>query len=235
MCGRASLSKSRKELEKRYKASFYRDALEKHGFAPSYNIAPSHLHPVITNLDPGHFQFFRWGLIPYWAKDSSIASKLINSRIETVLEKPSFRQAIRERRCLVPFDAFYEWKKIGSNKIPYRIERKDQTLFSLAGIWEIWKNDKGEDVFSFSVITQAPNELMKDIHDRMPAILLPAQEALWLDKKVSPEAAIEMIRPYPDELLRAYTVSSKLNKVSFNDPSLIEEVPYNHSSQGSLF
>ena len=235
MCGRASLTKSQKELEQRFHAEFYQEDIERHRPLPNYNISPTHLHPVITNEEPEHFQLFKWGLIPYWAKDASIGSKLINSRIETILEKPSFKAAVALRRCLVPFDGFYEWKKIPSDKIPYRITLKDQRLFCMAGIWEQWNAPNGEVVHSFSVLTQKPNELMKNIHDRMPAILLPDQEKRWIDKGISAKEAISMIRPYPDGLLKAYTVSDRVNKVSQNDPQLLEEVPFDRPIQGSLF
>lgn len=235
MCGRASLTKVEKDLEERFHATFYSEDLERYNPLPNFNVAPTQMHPVITNTDPDHLQFFKWGLIPFWAKVEKIGSRMINSRIETILEKPAFRNAVNKRRCLVPFDGFYEWQKTPSGKIPYRIIRKDKGIFAVAGIWEKWKSPEGETVFSFSVITQPPNELMASIHDRMPAILLPEQEQIWLDSAISAEEALKMIAPYPDELLEAYTVSKKVNKVSENNASLIEEFLHDDSPQGSLF
>ncbi len=235
MCGRASLTKSQKELERRFQAEFYQEDIERYNPIPSYNIAPTHMHPVITNDAAKHFQIFKWGLIPFWAKEEKIGSKMINCRMETVLEKPAFKEAIKRRRCLVPFDGFFEWKKVSTSKIPYRICRKDQAIFAVAGIWEKWKNQKGATIFSFSILTQPPNATMKDIHDRMPAILLPEQEQLWLDTNIKASEAIEMLQPFPDELLNAYTVSSKVNKVSENHPDLLKEVPFNDGIQGNLF
>ena len=235
MCGRASLTKVEKDLEERFHATFYSEDLEPYNPLPSYNVAPTQMHPVIANTDSDHLQFFKWGLIPFWAKDEKIGSRMINSRIETILEKPAFRNAVQKRRCLVPFDGFYEWQKRPSGKVPFRIILKDEGIFSVAGIWEKWKSPEGEEVFSFSVITQPPNELMESIHDRMPAILLPEQEQIWLDAGIPAEEALKIIAPFPDELLKAYTVSKKVNKVSENDDSLIEAFEYDDSTQGSLF
>ena len=235
MCGRASLTKVEKDLEERFHATFYSEDLERYNPLPNYNVAPTQMHPVITNTDPDHLQFFKWGLIPFWAKDEKIGSKMINSRIESILEKPAFRNAVQKRRCLVPFDGFYEWKKTPEGKIPFRIVLKDDGIFAVAGIWEKWKSPQGEITYSFSIITQPPNTLMESIHDRMPAILLPEQEQLWLDADISAEEALQIISPFPDELLKAYTVSNKVNKVTENDASLIEEFQHNGSSQGSLF
>jgi putative SOS response-associated peptidase YedK len=235
MCGRASLTKVEKDLEERFHATFYSEDLERYNPLPNYNVAPTQMHPVITNTDPDHLQFFKWGLIPFWAKDEKIGSRMINSRIETILEKPAFRNAVQKRRCLVPFDGFYEWKKTPNGKIPYRIVLKDNGIFSVAGIWEKWKSPEGETVFSFSVITQPPNALMEAIHDRMPAILLPEQEQIWLADDISAEEALQLVAPFPDELLKAYTVSKKVNKVSENEASLIEEFHFDDSTQGSLF
>ena len=128
MCGRASLTKVEKDLEERFHATFYSEDLERYNPLPNYNVAPTQMHPVITNTDPDHLQFFKWGLIPFWAKDEKIGSRMINSRIETILEKPAFRNAVNKRRCLVPFDGFYEWKKTPTGKIPYRIILKDKDL-----------------------------------------------------------------------------------------------------------
>ncbi|MEM1323994.1 MAG: SOS response-associated peptidase [Bacteroidota bacterium] len=235
MCGRASLTKVEKDLEQHFRATFYSEDRERYQPLPNYNIAPTHRHPVITADDPSYLQFFRWGLIPFWAKTPSIGSKMINARIETVAEKPAFRQAIKKRRCLVPFDGFYEWQRREGKKIPYRITLKDEGIFCTAGIWERWKAPDGELIHSFSVLTQPPNTLMAPIHDRMPAILRPDQEALWLDQELPTEAVLSMIAPYPDEQLKAYTVSSRINSVRNNDPTLLQPYDHQEGEQGSLF
>jgi len=232
MCGRATLAKKPKDLEKRYKAKFVQSELALKNPLPNYNIAPTHWHPVLTNEKDNPLRFLKWGLIPSWAKDGKIGSKLINARSETVLEKPSFK-AIHQKRCLVPYDGFYEWKRMGKDRIPYRIILPDTPIFSVAGIWESWTNQVGERIDSFTVLTQSPNEIMKPIHDRMPAILAPAIEHLWLDMEMPIEKVLKLIAPYPSELMKAYRVSSQVNKVKENNEKLLNEVP--DIVQGSLF
>jgi putative SOS response-associated peptidase YedK len=214
MCGRSSLTKTEKELEDRFNSTFYSEDLERYNPLPNFNVAPSHMHPVITNQDQNHINYFRWGLIPFWAKDAKIGYKMINARIETIMEKSTFKRPMEKRRCLVPFDGFYEWKKTKKGKIPYRIITTNQEIFTIAGLWEKWKDPQQGEVFSFTLITQPPNEKLKDIHDRMPAILLPEQEKLWLDEEIPATELLDMIKPYPDDMIKAYTVSTRVNKVS---------------------
>ncbi|MEM8907601.1 MAG: SOS response-associated peptidase, partial [Bacteroidota bacterium] len=190
---------------------------------------------VVTNTAPDKIQYFRWGLIPFWANDEKIASRLINARVETITEKPAFRQAIEQRRCLVPFDGFYEWKKIGNQKIPHRICRKDEGIFSIAGIWETWTSPQGTSLFTFTLLTRAPNNLLAPIHNRMPAILQKEQEQMWIDPNCSTQEALALLSPFPDELLKAYPVSKRINKVQENDPRLLEERPNDTPIQGTLF
>lgn len=224
MCGRSSLTKTEKELEQRFNATFYSEDLERYNPLPNYNVAPTHFMPVITSDDPEHFHIFRWGLIPFWAKDKKISYKMINARIETILEKNAYKKAIETRRCLVPMDGFYEWKRSGKEKLPYRIVTKDQEIFSVAGIWERWKSPEGEELYTFSVITKPPTAVMEGIHDRMPAILLPEQEKDWLDSAIPASEAVQLIIDYPPNNMEAYRVSTKVNSVKENDKSLIEEV-----------
>ena len=236
MCGRSSLTKTEKELEARFNATFYSDELERYNPLPNFNVAPSHFHPVITNVEQNHIRLFRWGLIPNWAKDMKIGYKMINARKETITEKNAFKYALRQKRCLVPMDGFYEWKKLGKNKQPYYIKTTDQEVFCCAGLWEVWQSPKDEVVESFTVITQEPNSMLKDIHDRMPAILLPEQEKLWLDDSIPPEELLAMISPYPQELMEAYPVANRVGKVSENDADLITRVaPMDNYEQGDLF
>jgi putative SOS response-associated peptidase YedK len=223
MCGRSSLTVTEKELEKRFNATFYSDDLERYNPLPNFNVAPTHMHPVMTNLDQDHLQFFRWGLIPFWAKDKKVGYKMINARKETLLEKSTFKNAVNKKRCIVPFDGFYEWKKTEDGKQPYRIVTTDTEIFSVAGLWERWKSPEHEDIYSFTLITQEPNELMADIHNRMPAILRPDQERDWLDMNIPSEDAIQMLQPYPSELMNAYPVSKRVGNVRENDEELIQE------------
>ena len=236
MCGRSSLTKTEKELEERFNSSFYSDDLERYNPLPNFNVAPTHMHPVITNADPEHLLYYRWGLVPFWAKDIKIGYKMINARIETLLEKATFKNLVKKKRCIVPFDGFYEWKKTDKGKIPFRIITKNTEIFTIAGLWERWRDPKGDDVYTFTLITQEPNEIVKKIHNRMPAILLPEQEKLWLDEEIPTQELLEMIKPYPEELMEAYTVSTKVNNVRENDPSLIERKDYPElMDQGQLF
>ena len=226
MCGRSSLTKTEKELEARFNATFYSEDLEQYNPLPNYNVAPTHMHPVITNTDKEHLKFFRWGLIPFWAKDIKIGYKMINARKETLLEKSTFKNAVKKKRCIVPFDGFYEWRKIGKEKYPYRIGIKGEGIFTIAGLWERWNSPQGEEVYSFTLITQAPNEFMSKIHDRMPAILSREQESLWLDDDIPSEDILEMLQPPPNEVVQAYTVDKRVGNVRNNDEGLIERHEY---------
>ncbi len=222
MCGRSSLTKNEKEIERRFNATFYSDELLRYNPLPNYNVAPTHMCPVITNEEPDKIRLFRWGLIPFWAKDVKIGYKMINARSETLLEKASFKKAAESRRCIIPMDGFYEWKREGKTKTPYRISTTNVEIFGVAGLWEKWHNkETSEIVYSFTVITQGPNELMKDIHDRMPAILLPEQEKLWLDTTLSATEVMKIIEPYPSDLMKAYKVSSAVGNVRNNSADLI--------------
>lgn len=222
MCGRGSLTKVESELEERFDADFYSEDLERYNPLPSFNIAPTHWHPVITQGDKQHYNYLKWGLIPFWAKDMSIGSKMINARIEGLLEKPFFKSALEKRRCLVPMDGFYEWKKgVGKIKTPLRIQTTNQEVFFMAGIYDSWKNPEGKAIPSFSIITMPANEFMKPIHDRMPCILLPEEERLWLEEGMSIQDSLHLLKPYPNEWMRAYEVSSMVNNVRNNDASLV--------------
>ena len=181
MCGRASLTKNEKELEKRFGSTFYSEDIERYKPLPNYNLAPSQYFPVITSLDPDHFNIFKWGLIPFWTKDPKIAFKLINARAETIDTKSTFKGAFTRRRCLVPLDGFYEWKKLNEAKKPYRIVKNDKSIFSVAGLWDSWKAPNNDLVHSFTIITVPANDMMKKLHSRMPAILFEDEERYWID------------------------------------------------------
>ncbi|MCF8238138.1 MAG: SOS response-associated peptidase [Saprospiraceae bacterium] len=225
MCGRASLSKQEKELQERFGAGFYEEDIARYNPLPSFNIAPTQWHPVITNEDPDQFRFYKWGLIPFWAKDERIGSRMINARMETLQEKPAFRIAYQKRRCLVPFDGFYEWKKNkNGQKQPYLIGIDGGALFSIAGLWETWKDENGEIIPSFTLITMPPNPLMAAIHNRMPAILLPEHEKLWLQEGVPAEDLQQLLIPFPEDHMHAFPVSTRINRVSVNDITLTEPI-----------
>jgi putative SOS response-associated peptidase YedK len=236
MCGRATLTKNESEIEQRFQATFYSDDLLRYNPLPSYNIAPTHLHPVITGDLPDQLQLFQWGLIPFWAKEKSVGSKMINARVETLEEKPAFKHALEQRRCIVPFDGFFEWKQTPYGRIPHYIFCKDKELFSVAGLWEKWVDANGQLLQSFTLITLPANEFMKSIHDRMPAILTRENEQRWINPALSVQEALTILQPYPAELMDCYTISERVNKVVNNDADLLRPKNYEElPRQGQLF
>jgi putative SOS response-associated peptidase YedK len=166
----------------------------------------------------------RWGLVPHWADDLSIGSRMINARGETVASKPAFRSALKHRRCLIPADGFYEWKKIGAGKQPHLIRFADGRAFAFAGLWERWlSRDGGAPVDSCTIITTTPNGLLRELHDRMPVILPPAAFEEWL--RPEPLAAPrldELLRPHPDSEMEAFAVNRRVNSPANDDPSCVE-------------
>jgi putative SOS response-associated peptidase YedK len=192
------------------------------------------MHPVLPNNDVEHLHLFKWGLIPFWAKDPKIGSRMINARVETVAEKSSYKNPLKSRRCLVPFDGYYEWKKTSEGKVPYRIVTTNTEIFSVAGLWEKWNSPEGEEVFSFTILTQPASEKIAHIHDRMPGLLLPENERSWLDMDLPIHDVLGLVKPYPDEYLDYYRVSKRVNRVSENDVDLIRPVPED-APPGRLF
>ncbi len=179
-----------------------------------YNIAPSQPVAVVANDGKNTLDYYLWGLIPSWAKDPSIGSRMINARSETLSEKPSYRNAFRRRRCLVLADGFYEWKASPAkkSKIPMYIQLKDGKPFALAGLWEDWQGPEGSRILSCTIITTQPNSFMKDIHDRMPVILPESAYAAWLDPvEANPALLQPLLQPYPADAMRAYEVSTLVN------------------------
>lgn len=204
MCGRASITKTEKEIEARFGIPFL-DGLPLSSSLPSTNICPSQLIPVITNADPQHIALYSWGLVPPWAKERRVGYKMFNARKETLLDRPAFKKAAVCRRCLVVMEGFYEWKKEGKTKTPYHISLQDDRLFAVAGLWETWTSPiTGELLHTCTVITQEPNDFMAELHDRMPAILTTEQEKYWIDNDISAEQAIQMLEPIPNDMLQAH-------------------------------
>ena len=214
MCGRYSFAIEDALIRERFNVTV-RSAIYK----ARYNCAPSQDLAVISDEDPGTLSYYRWGLIPFWAKDISIGNKLINAKSETILEKPSFKASFRNKRCLVLADGYYEWKKDDKEKIPLRITLKDKSPFSLAGIWDRWNSPDGEIIHSFSILTTESSPKMKQIHDRMPVILDRKNEKRWLERTGDSEL-LDLLRPYPIEKLTAYPVSRLVNSTR-NDTSEI--------------
>ncbi len=181
----------------------------------SWNVAPSQIAGTILQDETGlRFQPMQWGLVPSWAKDRSIGSKLINARAETLAEKPAFKKALTSRRCVVPVSGFYEWRKIFKGKQPYFITGNDGAPLSLAGLWEDWKG-----VLTFTIITVPASKTVSAIHDRMPAILTPLDALQWLKT-----GDVSLLKPFASEALTIWAVSSRINSPANNDAKLIENV-----------
>jgi putative SOS response-associated peptidase YedK len=214
VCGRYSLTSPVEGI----RALFGFDELPNLGLR--YNIAPTQDVPIVRGALDGRSEFatMRWGLVPSWAKEVGGSAPLINARAETLSKKPSFRDAFRKRRCLIPADGFYEWKSQGGGKQAYRIAMPDDAPFAFAGIWESWQDAQGEALESCAIITTEASEELAVIHHRMPVILPPERYGDWLE---APMAAL--LRPY-EGVLRAYAVGASVNKVANDNPALWDEV-----------
>jgi len=176
----------------------------------------------VPNDGKNRLDFFVWGLIPSWAKDPSIGNRMINARAETLLEKPSFRNAFRRRRCLILADGFYEWRKEPGGKTPIFIQMEDGKPFAFAGLWELWRAPDSSEVLSCTIITTEPNDLMASIHNRMPVILPERAYSRWLESgEVDPGPLVELLKPYEASPIRAYPVSPLVNNPKNDLPELI--------------
>lgn len=222
MCGRYTITVSMEELMTRYLTN---DSTMIQ-YAPKYNVAPMQFIPaVIHNGTENRVGELRWGLVPSWAKDQKMGSKMINARAETLLEKASFKRLVSNRRCIIPSDGFYEWKKQGSSKQPMRIVMRDGDIFSMAGLYDIWIDPEGKKLSTCTIITTTPNSLMADIHDRMPVILGRDDESAWLSRNNHDEAALmALLRPYESSKMHAYPVSPAVGNVRHDSKELIEEI-----------
>ncbi|MED5017483.1 SOS response-associated peptidase [Paenibacillus chibensis] len=221
MCGRFTLVVSMEELMLRYELD-PGNSVPYH--RPQYNIAPTQMVLSIIHDGKGlRLGELKWGLVPSWAKDESMGSRMINARSETLLDKPAYRLPFERKRCLIPADGFYEWQRTGSGKQPYRIKLKSSELFSMAGLYDIWVREDGSKVATCTVITTRPNALMEPIHDRMPVILRREDELRWVRRGAEdPKELQQLLIPYPAEDMEAYPVNSTVNSVR-NDSSLCIE------------
>jgi putative SOS response-associated peptidase YedK len=222
MCGRFTLTVDPAQLQEAFP---WIDVPEE--ISPRFNIAPTQPVAVVANNGENRLEFFTWGLIPSWAKDPSIGSRMINARAETLAEKPAFRSAFRRRRCLVLADGFYEWKQEPGSKVktPLYIRKIGHTPFAFAGLWEAWNSPDGSNILSCTIITTGPNQLLSDIHNRMPVILPTEAYSDWLDpSERRPEDLKDLLRPYPDGELEAYPVSRVVNSPSNEIPDCIKPI-----------
>lgn len=193
---------------------------------PRYNIAPGqNVTAIISDGEQRRIGPLQWGLIPAWAKDAKIGSLMINARAETLSQKPAFKSLLSRKRCLIPADGFYEWKKAGKTKQPMRMVLTNRKVFAFAGLYDTWIKPDGMKLSTCTVITTKPNELMAEIHDRMPVILLPEHEERWLDKRIAdPSHIMPLLAPYPPEYMRAYPVGALVGNVRNDVPACVAEI-----------
>lgn len=207
-------------------------------FVPRYNIAPGQPVPVIADDGQGGLvlRLMRWGLVPHWANDPAIGSKLINARIETAREKPSFRDAFKYRRCVIPADGFYEWVEgAGGKRQPYFIHRQDDVVMAFAGLWDHWQDEHGNEVETCVILTTAANDVVKPLHDRMPMIINPASANAWIASR-SPDDAMAAMQPGRDETrLAAHPVHPRMNRPAVEEANCIEPYSPGLSEQLRLF
>jgi putative SOS response-associated peptidase YedK len=196
-------------------------------FAPSYNAAPQSTQPVIrldANTGKREFALMRWGLVPYWAKDAKIGYSTINARAEEVASKALYREAFKKRRCLIPADAFYEWQQTGVKaKQPFAFALASGEPYAFAGLWERWKPREGDPLETFTILTTDPNELAERVHNRMPVILHTQDYDRWMEPGDGSRPPVDLLRPFPAEEMRAWTVSDRVGNVRNDDPDLLKE------------
>ena len=236
MCGRYTIHESIDDLMDRFNAE-----AGVAGFPPRYNVAPTESAPIVINatkdketgVSPGRvIEMCRWGLVPSWAKDTSGGARLINARGEELTEKPTFRTPLASRRCVVPVSGFYEWKQAGERRKksdpprqPMYVRPKDGHVFGLAGLWDLWRQPDGQWLKSYTIITVPANELLSEIHERMPAILTPSDIDLWMSTEpISTDVLTNLLQPASADLMDIYPVSPRVNTAGVDDPAFIERV-----------
>jgi putative SOS response-associated peptidase YedK len=230
MCGRKTLTRDVQSIIEEMAIEEWQDA---DLYTPSFNIAPTQSTPIMIDHMGRHVKPMKWGLIPNWAKDESIGSKLINARSETLLQKPSFQNLVPQKRCVVITDGYYEWKKASRKSIPYYIHHPGNKLLPIAGLWDAWENPLGKKIFSYTVITTTPTPIIKNIHHRMPVILKPEDINPWLQvHNTSIPDVMSLLIPYPDKL-KFFEVSSLVNSPTNNRKECI--LPLNNSNNLTLF
>jgi putative SOS response-associated peptidase YedK len=230
MCGRYTLSSPVEVIADLFEISRHPQMSEAPlpEIGPRYNLAPTQEIPVALVREPGAprtLELLRWGLIPYWAKEASIGNRMINARAESVAEKPAYRHSFKKKRCLVPTDGFYEWKKEGKGKQPYLIRHRDRQPFAFAGLWSSWRSAEGGKVETFTIITTSSNNTIRELHDRMPVVVERENFGLWLDPKIGDAAEIQaLLRPAPDEDFELVRVSRAVNSPAYDAADCIAPV-----------
>lgn len=223
MCGRYTLRTPSKELAKAFGVEEVPEVEARFNITPAQTVAGVRRTP-----DGREMKFLKWGLVPSWAKDTSMGTKLINARSETVAEKPAFRDAFKRRRCLIPADGFYEWKREGDRKQPYFFRLREERPFAFAGLWDRWQPDGEDAVESCTILTTEANSVLRPVHDRMPVILHPDDYEAWLDDDVRKSDLLkELLQPYPAREMTGYPVSPTVNSARRQGEQLIKLVPVN--------
>ena len=218
MCGRYTMHTTVAALEERFRAQLAADV------APTYNAAPSQAQLTILHAAPRVITASTWGFVPEWADGRHDVQPLINARAETVATKPFFREAFKHKRCLVLADGFYEWRRIGTRKVPYRIALKTEEPFAFAGIWSTVHDAAGTPQTTFAILTTEANALVAPIHNRMPVILHAEDEEDWLNPGCALAEVQALLAPFPADLLTAYEVSPKVNSPAYNSPDVLTPV-----------
>lgn len=218
MCGRFTLSTSSEDLAEHF------DVPDPKPLAPRYNVAPAQLVAVVGLKPDGKTRgiaLLKWGFVPYWANDPDSGPKPINARAETVSIRPPFDHSFREKRCLIPADGFYEWAKQGSRKVPHHFRLKRGGPFAFAGVWDAWRGENRPATLTCAIITVPANDLVRPLHDRMPAILMPDQYDKWLNPSTPVAELLSMLAPLPADLLEAVKVGPAVNKVTNDGPECL--------------
>lgn len=219
MIERFSIGVTAASLADRYK-------VEEPIFLPKYNGAPTQLFPALTSQTPQGFSFFYWGVAPEWAKNKSMAERLINVRAEQIAERPVLKKSLLSYRCIIPSDGFYAWKKVGKKtSIPWRIFPKTKSILSIAGFWEEYDNEEGSSFHTFTMLTQASTAFAATITERMPLYLSNEEEKIWLDKNAEETVLLKLVQQPEPADLDGFTVSPQLSNVAFDKPSLHLPMP----------
>ncbi|MFG0216455.1 SOS response-associated peptidase [Brevibacillus porteri] len=221
MCGRFTLVTNQELWNARFQIEVTPFEIQ-----PRYNIAPGQLIPAIIS-DQGKRRIgqLKWGLVPAWAQDEKSGYKMINARSETLTEKPAFRRLFERKRCIIPADGFFEWMKLGKAKQPMRIMMKSGELFAFAGLFDTWASPIGDKLHTCTIITTKPNDVVADIHDRMPVILRQEDEGIWLDReKFDSDLLQSLLVPYDSDMMRAYPVSTMVGSPKNDLPQCIQEI-----------
>jgi len=226
VCGRFTLALSPEELAQLMALDAALDV--ELGLRPRYNIAPGQDLLAAVQRTPDEARearAFKWGLVPGWAEDPSVGNRMINARAETAPEKPSFREAFKSRRCLVPANGFYEWRQSGGKKQPWLFRVLDEPGFCMAGLWETWRSSGGDPLHTCTILTTAANDLLRPIHNRMPVILHRGDYERWLTAQPDAAAGLrDLLRPFPTDAMEAWPVSSLVNSPRNDGPECMEQV-----------